>query len=68
MKTILTGLPMYAYWPGRVFVYVGVIEVCVCVVRGWVCGARKRVCVWHVYACGYLNACIAECMHVYMRE
>ena len=30
MKTILTGLPMYAYWPGRVFVYVEGIEVLAC--------------------------------------
>ena len=26
IKIILTGLPMYAYWPGRVFVYV--VHVC----------------------------------------
>ena len=44
MKTILTGLPMYGYLPGRVFVYVGGIEVrweCVCV-----CGVYVCVCVW----------------------
>ena len=29
MKTILNGLPMYAYWSGRVFVYIGRLEVCV---------------------------------------
>ena len=38
MKTILTGLPLYAYQPGRVFVYVEEIEVsecgvCVCCAR-----------------------------------
>ena len=31
MKTILTELPMYGYWPGSVFMYVRGIEVCVCV-------------------------------------
>ena len=36
IKTILSGLPMYAYWPERVFVYVGGLRClrvreCVCV-------------------------------------
>ena len=31
MRTILTGLPMYAYWPQRVFVHVEGIEVLACV-------------------------------------
>ena len=39
MKIILTGVPKYAYWPGRVFVYIYArgIEVLPC--------ARKCVCV-----------------------
>ena len=48
MKTILTGLPMYGYWPGSVFMYVRGIEVCVCV---WGVCARG-VCVRVVYVCG----------------
>ena len=32
MKPILNGLPIYAYWPGRVFVHVGGIEVRACLV------------------------------------
>ena len=54
MKTIatITGLPMYAHWPGRVFVYVWGLKcvrarvnmrcVCVCVV------CVRGVCAWCV--------------------
>ena len=50
MKTILNGLPMYAYWSGHVFVYIGRLEVCVCVC---VCGVRgASVCVVSVRVCG----------------
>ena len=62
MKTILTGLPMYGYWPGSVFMYVRRIEVCVCarmvcvcvwgVCACWVCVRVGCVCVWGVCACG----------------
>ena len=49
MKTILTGIPMYAYWPGRVFGPVGGIEVCVSVVCVCVCVVYVRgVCAWCV--------------------
>ena len=43
MKTILTELPMYGYWPGSAFMYVRGIAVCVCA-----CG----VYVWGVCVCG----------------
>ena len=50
MKNIRAGLPMYAYWPGCVFVHVGGIEVLAyAVVRVWcvcACGVCARaVCV-----------------------
>ena len=48
MKTILTGLPMYGYWPGSVFMYVRGIEVCVCAHGVCACG----VCACGVCACG----------------
>ena len=51
MKTILTGLPMYGYWPGSVFMYVRGIEMCVC--ARMVCVCMWCVCVWGVCACGY---------------
>ena len=41
MKTILTKLPMYGYWPGNVFMYVRGIEVCVCV--HVVCGRENAI-------------------------
>ena len=40
MKTTLTELPMYGYWPGSVFMYVRRIEVCVC--AHCVCGRVGR--------------------------
>ena len=56
MKTIatITGLPMYAHWPGRVFVYVWGLKCvrarvnmrCVCV---WCVVCVCGVCVWCVY-------------------
>ena len=56
MKTIatITGLPMYAHWPGRVFVYVWGLK---CV--------RARVnmrCVWCVCVCGV--SCICDVCRV----
>ena len=59
MKTIatITGLPMYAHWPGPVFVYVWGLkcarEYAVCV-----CG----VCVCGVCVCGV--SCICDVCHV----
>ena len=49
MKTILTELPMYDYWPGSVFMHVTGIEVCVCVC----------VCV-----CAYVVCVHVVCVHV----
>ena len=62
MKTVLNGLSIYAYCSGRVFVYIGRFEmcvcdacVCVCVVR--VCGA----CVCGACVCGacVCGACVS---------
>ena len=74
MKTIatITGLPMYAHWPGRVFVYVWGLKCvrarvnmrCVCVCGVWcvcvwcVCG----VCVCGVCVCGV--SCICDVCRV----
>ena len=65
MKTAatITGLPMYAHWPGRVFVYVWGLKCvrarvnmrCVCV-----CGVCV-VCVWCVCVvcvCGVRGVCV----------
>ena len=54
MKTILTGLPMYGYRPGSVFMYVRGIEVCVCV----------RACVWCVRACVLCVRAVCVCVCV----
>ena len=65
MKTILTGLPMYAYCSMCVFVYVGEIEVRACVVCAWVCGVCSvcvRVCVVCVSgACVYCVSVARVC-------
>ena len=74
MKTILTELPMYGYWPGSVFMHVRGIEVCVrvgCACGVWVCmwGVGVRVvwvcvwcmCVWGVCACGVCVRVGCEC-------
>ena len=61
MKTMLTGLPMYAYWPGRVFVYVGELR---CVrarmsVRGMCVYSVCCGCVWCVYVvCAWCGVCV----------
>ena len=61
MKTTLTGLPMYVYWPGRVFVYVGRLR-CVRVrVRGVCVVYSVCVCVWCVCVvcvCGVCVVCV----------
>ena len=54
MKTILTELLMYGYWPGSVFMYVRGIEVCVCAH----CVCVHVVCVHVVCACG---VCVCAC-------
>ena len=75
-ETILSDLPMYAYWPGRVFVYVGGIEVlawaresacvrecaCVCVRECACVCVRGRVCAleW-AFTSGRAQMCIHEC-------
>ena len=62
MKTILNGLPMYAYWSGRVFVYIGRLKVqariCACVSVVCVCGA----CVCGACVCGacVCGACVCS--------
>ena len=52
MKTIVTELPMYGYWPGSVFMYVRGIEVCVC------------VCVCVVCVCGVCVVCVYVCINI----
>ena len=61
MKIIFTGLPMYGYWPGNVFMYVRGIEVCVCARMMCVCSCGVcacGVCVWSVCACGVECVCV----------
>ena len=55
MKTLatITGLPMYAHWPGRVFVYVWGLK---CV--------RARVNMRCVCVCGVCVVCMCECLCV----
>ena len=70
MKTILTGLPMYAYWPGCVW------SVQVCDASGWgacMCGERAwqaagvcRECVKSVYGEYVESVCV--CTYVYLSE
>ena len=50
MKTILTELPMYGYWPGSVFMYVRGIEV-------RACGREYEVCVSCVCVCHVCVMC-----------
>ena len=55
IKTIPTGLPMYGYWPGSLFMYVRGIEVRVCVCAHGVCACGvcvHVVCVRVGCACG----------------
>ena len=65
MKTILTELPMYGYWPGSVFMYVRGIEVCVGVWGVWACGVCVRVgCVCVCVLCvsvGLVCVCVCAC-------
>ena len=57
MKTILNGLPMYAYWSGRAYVYIGRLEVHACVsMCVYVCGACA--CVWCVCVVRVCGACV----------
>ena len=66
MKTIatITGLPMYALWPGRVFVYVWGLK-CVC---------EYAVCVCRVYVmcvvceCHVGVSCVCVCSVLCVRE
>ena len=73
MKTILTGLTMYAYWSGHVFVYVGGLRcvrmrACVCVVCvcPW-CVCVVCVCVVCMCAVCLFVVCMCVC-GVYVRS
>ena len=81
MKTTLTGLPMYAYWPGSMFVCVGERDVCarsclqvrllslVCVCMCIFFHARVcvRVCA-HICVCVWACVCLTVCTAKCMHE
>ena len=55
MKTILAGLPMYAYWPERVFVCREDRDTLMCIMH-----VRVTACVW-VHACMCVCVCARVC-------
>ena len=64
MNTIHNGLSTYAYWPGRMFVYVGGIDVIACA-RECAC-VRECVCLPKCVRAEYAYVRARVNIHVYV--